>query len=139
MVAVNGETIGQLVYSDQIRRETPAVIQALKDRSIPNLVMLTGDNRHCPARRLPPRNYRIHAEILPHEKAQIVQALRTEGRRVAMVGDGINDAVALSYADVGIAMKNGSDLAQESAHIVLMKDNLMKLVPRSISLATVSS
>ncbi len=129
MVAVDGETIGQLVYSDQIRRETPAVIQALKDRSIPNLVMLTGDNgataQHVASRL---GITELHAEILPHEKAEIVQTLRTEGRQVAMVGDGINDAVALSYANVGIAMKNGSDLAQQSAHIVLMKDDLMKLV-----------
>lgn len=129
MVAVDGETVGQLVYADQIRRETPAVIQALKDRSIPNLVMLTGDNgataQHVASRL---GITELHAEILPHEKAEIVQALRTEGRRVAMVGDGINDAVALSYADVGIAMKNGSELAQQSAHVVLMKDDLMKLV-----------
>ncbi len=129
MVAVDGETIGQLVYSDQIWRETPAVIQALKDRSISNLVMLTGDNgataQHVASRL---GITELHAEILPHEKAEIVQALRGEGRRVAMVGDGINDAVALSYADVGIAMKNGSDLAQQSAHVVLMKDDLMKLI-----------
>ena len=64
--------------------------------------------------------------MLPNEKAEIVKNLRDKGNKVAMVGDGINDAVALTYADVGIAMKNGSDLAQHSADVVLLQDDLTK-------------
>jgi len=129
MVAVEGDTVGQLVYADQVRDETPAVIRALKERAIPHIVMLTGDHgaaaRHVAAQL---GITDVYAEILPTEKAAIVQELRRKGRRVAMVGDGVNDAVALSYADVGVAMKNGSDIAPQSAQVVLMQDDLMKLV-----------
>jgi Cu2+-exporting ATPase len=68
------------------------------------------------------------ADMLPAEKAEFVQELRRKGHMVAMVGDGINDSPALSFADVGIAMKHGAQVAHESANIVLMEDNLAKLV-----------
>jgi Cu2+-exporting ATPase len=68
------------------------------------------------------------ADVLPAQKAEFVQDLRRQGHRVAMVGDGINDSPALSFADVGIAMKHGAQVAHESANIVLMEDNLRKLV-----------
>ncbi len=118
-----------MLYADRLRDETPAVIRALKERAIPHLVMLTGDHgaaaRHVAAQL---GIADVYAEILPAEKAEIVRELRRKGRRVAMVGDDVNDAVALSYADVGVAMKNGSDIAQQSAQVVLMQDDLMKLV-----------
>jgi Cu2+-exporting ATPase len=68
------------------------------------------------------------ADMLPAQKAEFVQELRAKGHMVAMVGDGINDSPALSFADVGIAMKHGAQVAHESANIVLMEDNLWKLI-----------
>jgi Cu2+-exporting ATPase len=129
MVAVDGELVGRLLYEDELRPESAAVIKALHERGISNLIMLTGDNastaRHVAAA---VGIGQLHAEIMPDEKAAIVQRLRDQGRVVAMVGDGINDAAALSYADVGIAMKNGTDVARESAHVVLVRDDLYSMV-----------
>jgi P-type Cu2+ transporter len=129
MVAVDGELVGQLIYEDQIRPESARVMHELRARQIGNLVMLTGDNQasaHHVASQLGINH--LYAEVLPNEKAEIVKNLRDQGNKVAMVGDGINDAVALTYADVGIAMKNGSDLAQHSADVVLLQDDLTKFV-----------
>jgi P-type E1-E2 ATPase len=129
ILAIDGEMVGQLVYQDKIRPESPAVISALRDRGVRNLMMLTGDNEAA-ARHVASALgiTELHAEILPGEKAEVVRELRRKGRVVAMVGDGINDAAALSYADVGIAMKNGADLARESAHVVLVQDDLSRVV-----------
>ena len=91
--------------------------------------MLTGDNgtvARAVSGRLGLRQY--VADVLPAQKAEFVQDLRRQGHVVAMVGDGINDSPALSFADVGIAMKHGAQVAHESANIVLMEDNLWKLV-----------
>jgi P-type E1-E2 ATPase len=129
MLAINGEMVGQLVYEDQIRPESSAVIGALKERDIHNLMMLTGDNAAAAGRVASALGIReFRAEILPHEKVEVVEDLRGKGKIVAMVGDGINDAAALAHADVGIAMKNGTDLARESAHVVLLHEDLSKVV-----------
>jgi len=91
--------------------------------------MLTGDNStvaSAVARQLGVDRY--FSEVLPAEKAEIVQQLQADGRSVAMVGDGINDSVALSYADVGIAMMSGADVAREAADVVLMDENLWKII-----------
>jgi heavy metal translocating P-type ATPase len=129
MVAVDGDIVGQLVYEDQIRTESASVIGRLKERNISELAILTGDNPAA-ARQVAARLgiKQFHAGILPAEKAEIVRAMRKSGRTVAMVGDGINDAVALSSADVGIAMKNGADIARQSADVVLAQDDLAKVV-----------
>jgi P-type E1-E2 ATPase len=90
--------------------------------------MLTGDNARVAAavgRRL--GLTRQVAEMLPADKAEVIQDLQRRGRRVAMIGDGINDSPALSYADVGIAMRHGPDITHEAADIVLMEDSLWKL------------
>jgi len=116
-------------YADQIRPESSSVIRTLHKLGIRNTIMLTGDNavvaRAVGARLGLTRQY---AGTMPADKAEIVQGLRKEGRIVAMVGDGINDSPALSYADVGVAMKHGAEVVHESAHVVLMEDSLWKLV-----------
>jgi Cu2+-exporting ATPase len=128
-VAIDGALSGLIPYADQIRPETPAVIQRLHAMGIRNTIMLTGDNatvaRAVGARIGLTRHY---ADMLPTDKADVIAQLKREGKVVAMVGDGINDSVALTYSDVGIAMRHGPEIARESAHVILMEDSLWKLV-----------
>jgi Cu2+-exporting ATPase len=128
-IAVDGDVAGMVPYHDQIRPESRSVLQRLRDMGIKESVMLTGDNpvvARAVSRRL--GLTRHFADMLPADKAQAIQELQRDGNVVAMVGDGINDSPALSYADVGIAMKHGAEVAHESAHVVLMEDSLWKLV-----------
>jgi cation-transporting P-type ATPase C len=127
-VAVDGTVAGLVAYEDRIRAESGAVVQALHGMGIRETVMLTGDNARVAAavgKRL--GLTRQVAEMLPADKAEVIQDLQRRGRRVAMIGDGINDSPALSYADVGIAMRHGPDITHEAADIVLMEDSLWKL------------
>jgi heavy metal translocating P-type ATPase len=127
-VAVDGTVAGLVAYEDRIRAESGAVVQALHGMGIRETVMLTGDNARVAAavgRRL--GLTRQVAEMLPADKAEVIQDLQRQGRRVAMIGDGINDSPALSFADVGIAMRHGPDITHEAADIVLMEDSLWKL------------
>jgi heavy metal translocating P-type ATPase len=129
LFAVNGKLQGLIPCVDQIRPESADVIKTLHNRGIKNTILLTGDNStaaQAVARQL--GIDQCFASTLPSEKAEIVRKLQTEGHTVAMVGDGINDSPALAYADVGIAMKNGADVARESADIILMQDDLWKVV-----------
>jgi Cu2+-exporting ATPase len=129
MLAVDGKVAGLIPYADQIRPESLDVVETLHRMGVKNTVMLTGDNgtvARAVSGRLGLRQY--VADVLPAQKAEFVQDLRRNGHVVAMVGDGINDSPALSFADVGIAMKHGAQVAHESANIVLMEDNLRKLV-----------
>jgi len=128
-VAVDGVLMGLIPYADQIRPESRDVIQKLNKLGIRNTIMLTGDNGVV-ARAVGERLglARQYANTLPADKAEIIQQLKREGHVVAMVGDGINDSPALSYADVGIAMKHGAEVTHESAHVVLMEDSLWKVV-----------
>ena len=129
MLAIDGRMAGLIPYADEIRPESLGVVEALHQLGIRNTVMLTGDNEtvaRAVSGRLGLRQY--VAEVLPAQKAEFVQDLRRQGHMVAMVGDGINDSPALSFADVGIAMKHGAQVAHESANVVLMEDNLRKLV-----------
>jgi heavy metal translocating P-type ATPase len=128
-VAVDGRLAGLIPYADEIRAESKTVIRRLGQMGIRNTIMLTGDNAtvaRAVGRRL--GLSRQFSDMLPSDKAEVIQQLRREGCVVAMVGDGINDSPALSYADVGIAMRFGAEVAQESAHVVLMEDSLHKLV-----------
>ncbi len=129
LLAVDGKVAGLIPYADQIRSEGVEVVKALHKLGIRNTVMLTGDNGTV-ARAVSGQLglTQFVADVLPAEKAEFVQQLRRKGHTVAMVGDGINDSPALSFADVGIAMKHGAQVAHESAHVVLMEDNLRKLV-----------
>jgi len=128
-VAVDGELAGRVAYADEIRRESADVIRHLHALGVRDTVMLTGDNgvvAGAVRRRLGLTSHR--ADLLPADKVDAIRQLQRDGRVVAMVGDGINDSPALSYADVGIAMKHGADITHESADVVLMEDSLWKLV-----------
>ncbi len=128
-VAVDGTLAGLIPFTDKIRPESREVIQRLHAAGIKNTVMLTGDNAvaaRAVGRRL--GLTRQFADMLPADKAEVIQQFQRDGHVVAMVGDGINDSPALSFADVGIAMKYGAEVARESADVVLMEDSLWKLV-----------
>ena len=128
-IAVDGVLAGLVPYADQIRPESREVIQKLHAMGVKNTIMLTGDNAvvaRAVGRRL--GLTRQYADMLPADKARVIQDLQRGGAVVAMVGDGINDSPALSFADIGIAMKYGAEVAQESADVVLMEDSLWKLV-----------
>jgi len=128
-VALDGQLAGLIAYEDQIRPESSDIIRTLHEMGIRDTIMLTGDNpvvASAVRKRL--GLTREVANMMPSDKAGIIQDLQREGRIVAMVGDGINDAPALSFADVGIAMKYGADITHESADVVLMEDSLWKLI-----------
>lgn len=127
-VAVDGKSAGVIGISDPIKATTPDAIRALKAAGL-RLVMMTGDNRttaEAVARRLGIDE--VQAEVLPQDKASVVQQLRSQGRVVAMAGDGVNDAPALAAADVGVAMGAGSDVAIESAGVTLLGGDLQGIV-----------
>jgi Cu2+-exporting ATPase len=128
-IAVDGALAGLVPYADLIRPESRDVIQKLHAMGVRNTVMLTGDNAvvaRAVAKRL--GLSRQYSDMLPADKASVIQDMQRGGSVVAMVGDGINDSPALSFADIGIAMKYGAEVAQESADVVLMEDSLWKLV-----------
>jgi manganese/zinc-transporting P-type ATPase C len=128
-LAVDGALAALIPYADQIRAESYQCIRKLHALGVKNTVMLTGDNAIV-ARAVSERLglSRYVADMLPTDKAEIVQMLQAQGHVVAMVGDGINDSPALSFADVGVAMKHGAEVTHESADVVLMEDSLEKLV-----------
>jgi len=136
-VAVDEHAAGLIGVADPIKESTAEAIRALHDEGI-EIVMLTGDARltaEAVAAQL--QIERIEAEVLPQEKARIIEQLQREGRIVAMAGDGINDAPALAQAHVGIAMGSGTDVAMESAGITLVHGDLRGIVrARRLSRAT---
>ena len=127
-VAVGGKLAGFAAIADPIKATTPQALQTLKASRI-RIVMLTGDGRttaEAVGRQLGIDE--VVADVFPEDKAAVVKRLRDEGRVVAMGGDGVNDAPALSAADVGLAMGTGTDVAMESAGITLLKGDLMGIV-----------
>ncbi|MFH1020790.1 MAG: heavy metal translocating P-type ATPase [Pseudomonadota bacterium] len=135
--AADGKLIALLAIADRLKPEVPAIISALERMGI-KIFMLTGDNE-ITARAIADQAgiSEVFAQVLPDQKVEKVAALQAEGFRVAMVGDGINDAPALAKADVGIAMGTGIDVAIESGDIVLMKGHLSGLLTAlSLSRAT---
>ena len=123
--------------TDPIKASSGEAIRALHAEGV-TVVMLTGDNRTTAAAVARELGIdRVEADVLPDQKAAVVKRLQGEGRRVAMAGDGINDAPALAAADVGIAMGTGTDVAIESAGVTLVKGDLRGLVrARRLSRAT---
>ncbi|RDD62050.1 heavy metal translocating P-type ATPase [Ferruginivarius sediminum] len=127
-VAVDGKMAGLIGVADPIKETTPKAIEDLRNDGI-RIVMLTGDNRRTAeavARKLGIDE--VEAEVLPQQKGEVVKKHRSEGRVVAMAGDGVNDAPALAEAEVGIAMGTGTDVAIQSAGVTLVKGNLAGIV-----------
>jgi Cu+-exporting ATPase len=139
-VAVDGRPAGIIAVADPIKASTPAALASLRADGI-RIVMLTGDNRttaQAVAAKLGITD--IEAEVLPEQKNAIVRQLRSEGRVVAMAGDGVNDAPALAEADVGVAMGTGTDVAMQSAGVTLVKGDLAGIArARALSRATMSN
>jgi len=132
--ACNSQLLGVIAVADQVKGTSKRAVDELTRMGI-DVIMLTGDNRKtAEAIRRQVGLKRVIAEVLPEDKEREVRNLQESGKRVAMVGDGINDAPALARADVGIAIGAGTDIAIESADIVLMKSDLMD-VPTTISLS----
>ncbi len=140
LLAVDGRTEGLLSVSDPLKETTPEALKRLREAGL-HIVMLTGDNRRTAASVAARLGIdAVEAEVLPEDKARIVQRLKAEGRVVAMAGDGINDAPALAAADVGIAMGTGTDIAIESAGITLVKGDLLGIArARHLSRATMAN
>jgi Cu+-exporting ATPase len=139
-VAVGGQLAGLIGVADPIKPSTPEALKMLQDDGV-RIVVLTGDSRitaQAVAKKLGIEE--VEAEVLPDQKATVVKRLQSQGRIVAMAGDGINDAPALAQAQVGIAMGTGTDVAMESAGVTLVKGDLRGIAKaRRLSRATMSN
>ncbi|KRT62019.1 MAG: copper-(or silver)-translocating P-type ATPase, Cu2+-exporting ATPase [Thaumarchaeota archaeon CSP1-1] len=134
MVAINSKVVGIIAVADSLKESSPNAITALKDLGI-ECMMITGDNeKTAKAIAKSVGIEKVIANVLPSDKAVEIKKLQSEGKVVAMVGDGINDAPALAQADIGIAIGSGSDIAKETGGIILIKDDVMD-VSRAIKLS----
>jgi Cd2+/Zn2+-exporting ATPase len=139
VVLIHGQPVGIISIADQIRPEAAQAIAALRKKGVQEFYMLTGDNRHTAA--LVARQLGIDhvvAELLPQDKVRVVSELKEQGRKVGMIGDGINDAPAIATADIGIAMGGGTDVSIQTADVILMANRFDQLVHAySLAKATV--
>ena len=134
------QVLGMIAVEDTLRADAAETVRALAEAGL-RPVMLTGD-REAPARAMADKAgvAEVHASLLPEQKLDVLRGLREGGRRVAMVGDGLNDAPALAAADVGIAMGTGTDVAMESADVTLVHGDLRGIVrARRLSRATMAN
>jgi Cu+-exporting ATPase len=140
LVAIDGKPAGVVAVADPIKASTPEAVRSLVADGV-KIVMLTGDSRNTAravAERLGIADF--VAEVLPQDKHRLVKEMQDKGRIVAMAGDGINDAPALAQAHVGIAMGHGTDIAMQSARVVLVKGDLRGIVKaRKLSRATMAN
>ena len=128
-MAIGGVLAAVICIQDPLREEAPEAIRRLKELGIPKVVMMTGDSERTAraiARRVGVDEY--YSEVLPEDKAGFVEKEKQAGRKVIMIGDGINDSPALSAADVGIAISEGAEIAREIADITISQDDLLQLV-----------
>ena len=126
--ASNGEWIGMVSISDTLRKESKSIINTLKQNKL-KVYLLTGD------RKAPGEHFagqlgidNVHSELLPHEKVEYIENVQKKDGKVAMVGDGINDAPALATADIGISICSGTDIAMETSDVVLLQNDLNSVV-----------
>jgi Cu2+-exporting ATPase len=134
-VAVDGRLAGMLVLQDQLRADAPEAVRALRARRMRNVILLSGD--HAQPSRVIAESLGLrhhYADLLPEDKARLIATLRADGRVVAMVGDGVNDALALDESDVGIAVPGGAEVATAAADVVLLRGGLDRVV-RALDLA----
>ena len=128
-LAIDGVLAAVICIEDPLREESASVVRALKEAGFQKVVMMTGDNERTAAfiaRKAGVDEY--YSEVLPEDKAMFIEKEKAKGKKVLMVGDGINDSPALSAADAGIAVSDGSELAREIADITIPADNLYQIV-----------
>jgi P-type E1-E2 ATPase len=128
-LAIEQELVAVICIVDPLREEAAAVINSLKLAGIKKVVMMTGDNEQTAkviAKKVGVDEY--YAEVLPEDKAGFIEQEKKSGRKVIMIGDGINDSPALSAADIGIAISDGAEIAREIADVTIGADNLYEIV-----------
>ena len=127
-IAINNEYIGYIVMNDKIKEESYKLMKSLKKLGIKETILLTGDKEKVAEDVSKKLNMdKVYSDLLPEDKSKIVEDIKKD-KKIAYVGDGINDGPVIAMADVGIAMGDGSDIAIETADIVLMDNNPEKLV-----------
>ncbi|MBW4553511.1 MAG: heavy metal translocating P-type ATPase [Aphanocapsa sp. GSE-SYN-MK-11-07L] len=129
-VAQAGELLGVILYTDPLRPEVPAVIQTLQAKHI-GTYMLTGDNPRVArnvSRQLGIDPSHVYADVLPQGKVEVIYQLREQGKTIAFIGEGINDAAGLAHADVSFSIASGNDMARETADVLLLDDDLQGIL-----------